>query len=114
MKKIVLNLILLSIFSLFNGTFSADLTWKNYNSCIDFSSSLQTFLKNNKDLAQESGFAAPFFSAETSLSSSYTSLLQDHSILIIKNTAPNLNSTNLIARIKLPKSRKSIQHRILD
>ena len=114
MKKIVLNLILFSVFSLFNGTFSADLTWKNYNSCIDFSSSLQTFLKNNKDLVQESGFSAPFFSDETSLSSTYTSLLQDHSILIIKNTAPNLTSTNLIARIKLPKSRKSIQHRILD
>ena len=114
MKKIVFNLILFSIFSLFNGTFSADLTWENYNSCIEFSTSLQTFLKNNKDFAQDSGFSAPFFSAETNLSSSYTSLLQDHSILIIKNTAPNLTSTNLIARIKLPKSRKSIQHRILD
>lgn len=115
-KKIVLNLILFLVFSLFNGAFSADesKTREPVQSCNALTNSLQTFLKSNQELASDVEFSTSFFQPGISTSQNYTSLYQDHSLLIIKNTAPNLSSTKLISRIKLPKSRRSIQHHILE
>ena len=115
-KKIIINLTLFVSFILFNWVFSADQTKsrENYQSCINLSNSLQTFLKENKDLSQDSEFSTSFFASGISRSNSYLSLYQDHNILILKNNAPNLTATKLIARIKVPQNRNHIQHHILE
>lgn len=116
-KKVQISLILLAIFSIFHWVFAQDTTSErqNYKSCIDLNSRLTKFLKNT-DLQTSKSLTIDFLDPKNQVSTTFSSLYQNHQLLILKNPSEttSLSNAKVISRIHIPRDWQDFQHLILE